>query len=150
MITGRVIGATSIHRLTHNYPEFFGEHTVKLSSTARLDWVRVAEATKKYILAAEEVFSKQSYSPDAVLATDQYIISKSKGGKSFDFKKVFGEVRPDAPSEDGDPITGSHQPFITAAGKVLLHVFVISGTLEKDSGAIKSYWVDAGTKGFYC
>lgn len=53
--------------------------TIKASSVSRTDRVRVETAIMQYADAAEKVFAEANYPSHAVLATDQYVISKSKG-----------------------------------------------------------------------
>lgn len=73
------VSRTSVHCLTKKHPNLFGVKTIKTSSTARTDRVRVSIAIQEYILAASKVFEDNHYPTHAVLATDQYVISKSKG-----------------------------------------------------------------------
>lgn len=77
-ITGNTPSRNTVHLLTKKFPEFFGVHKVKASSVARTDRVRVTSAIADYVKAAADVFKKH-YPKHAVIATDQYLISKTKG-----------------------------------------------------------------------
>lgn len=47
------------------------------------------------------------------------------------FKRVVGDARPDIPSESGDNIVGSYQPFISASGELIFQAFILSSSVDK-------------------
>lgn len=81
-VVGKTPSRQCVHQMTKKFPEFFGVHTIKQSSVARTDRVRVTTAIEEYVNSSSEVFKEHHFPKHAVLATDQYIISKTKG-KNF-------------------------------------------------------------------
>lgn len=136
VVASKSCSRQTVAKILARYPKILGEKKTKTASGGRLTEEDLKKGANRYATALAECSQVLHLDPHNVMAFDQYRFFKSKGDHAFTVR-VVGGVRPDCRTESGDSATGSYMPFVTADGRVYLHVFVFACPGAKDDARVK-------------